>query len=918
MSLAEGQRLGPYEVLGRIGAGGMGEVYRARDTRLDRTVALKVLPSEFSADAALRSRFDREAKAISALAHPHICTLFDVGEQDGRTFLVMEHLEGQTLLERLRKGPLPLAQAVEVATQMADALSAAHKQGIVHRDLKPGNVMLTNGGAMLLDFGLARLTAHGERPVLESSTTALTETTPLTGQGTLLGTLPYMAPEQLEGKPGDARTDLWALGLLIYEMVTGRRAFEGQSQVSLIGAIVEREPEPLARLQPLTPPALERLVKRCLAKSPDNRWDTAHDVADELRWIAETGPPVEPTDRKSRGRQVLGFGAIAIVCIVAGLLADRWMRPAGPPVSPIVHSLLDVSPATELNAGGNSEIWLPTPGGSRTALDWTPDGRALVFVGRRAGVQQLYVRELDHDEARPLADTEGAKSPVVSIDGRWVAFWAMGAIKRTLISKGPTTAVVPTLDAAPTGMAWGASGRLYYGGPEGRIWRVVPEGAPEAVTTLSDGEFSHGLPQVLPEEKVLLFTVRRRERTWGDEEIVAQTLSTGKRTILLHDAVQARYVSSGHLLFFLRRGVLLAVRFDPDKLVVHGQPVPVLDGIVQALSGGNSLDITGMGQFSVSARGTLAYLAGTVQPYPARTVVTFDRQGRESPTNAPPRSYSTQLRLSPDGRRLVIATRDIDEHTLWILDRSRGTLARLRRGGELYWPLWTPDGQRIAFGWVNHGANDLVWQRAEDSAPADALVRGEYIPSSWSPDGRRLATVRDGDIWVVTTTNSQPTVDRLTETTDSEMWPEFSPDGRWLAYGSNTTGRFEIYVQPWPGPGPRVQLSLEGGESPAWNHSGRELFFASPPDADGRRRMMAVDVQSTPRLQIGQSRRLFDIPNPDPGFACAPVRCYDVSPDGQRFFVTQLSTDPPKAPPVTQIRLIQGWLEEVKARLGGD
>jgi len=315
MSLAEGQRLGPYEVLGRIGAGGMGEVYRARDTRLDRTVVLKVLPSEVSTDGALRSRFEREARAISALAHPHICTLFDVGEEDGRTFLVMEHLEGQTLLERLRKGPLPLAQAVAIATQVAEALSAAHKQGIVHRDLKPGNVMLTKTGAKLLDFGLASLVAHGERPAVDSLTAAPTASAPLTGRGTILGTLPYMAPEQLEGKPADARTDLWALGLLIYEMLTGRRAFEGQSQVSLIGAILEREPEPLGRLQPLTPPSLERLVRRCLAKSPDDRWDTAHDVADELRWLADATPAAESTSRRPRWMRTLAAAASA--CLTA-------------------------------------------------------------------------------------------------------------------------------------------------------------------------------------------------------------------------------------------------------------------------------------------------------------------------------------------------------------------------------------------------------------------------------------------------------------------------------------------------------------------------------------------------------------------------------------------------------------------------
>ena len=459
----------------------------------------------------------------------------------------MEHLEGQTLLERLRKGPLPLAQAVEIATQVAQALSAAHKQGIVHRDLKPGNVMLTKTGAKLLDFGLAGLTDHGERPAVGLASTP-TEAAPLTGQGTLLGTLPYMATEQLEGRPADARTDLWALGLLIYEMLTGRRAFEGESQVSLMGAILEREPEPLGRLQPLTPPSLERLVKRCLAKSPDDRWDTAHDVADELRWIADAGPTAaEGTRRRPHWMRTLTLAVAAVACILLGVFADRWLRPSVTPASPVVRALLDVLPAEELNGGGVAPLWIPTPGGSRTALDWMPDGRALVFVGRRRGIQQLYVRDLGRDEAHPLAGTEEAQAPAVSTDGRSVAFWAGGAIKRIPILGGPTSVLVPGLASPPRGMAWGPSGRLYYGRAEDRIWRVAPETASEPVTTLLPTERDHDLPHVLPGEKALLFTVRRRQWTWGDEEVVAQDLATGMRRSLLRDAVDARYVRGGHL-----------------------------------------------------------------------------------------------------------------------------------------------------------------------------------------------------------------------------------------------------------------------------------------------------------------------------------------------------------------------------------
>jgi serine/threonine-protein kinase len=533
----------------------MGDVYRARDTRLERTVALNVLPAHFASEPTLRARFEREARAISALDHPHICTLPDVGEQDRQAYLVMEHLEGETLAERLKEGPLSLVQALEVGTQIADALAAAHKHGIVHRDLKPGNVMLTKAGVKLLDFGLAKLTGHAERPVVEDLTSAPTESGPLTSRGTILGTVPYTAPEQLEGRPADARTDLWALGVILYEIVAGRRAFEGTSQVSLIGAILEREPAPLATLQPLTPPSLERLVKRCLAKSPEDRWDTAHDVADELRWIAQGGlaPAGAPTvPARRRWALVASALAVAVVSGVVVGLVDRRV-PATPRVA-VVRSLLDVSPAEELNAGGVSTTWLPTPGGSRTALAWTPDGRSVVFVGRRGGVQQLYVRDLDAEQARPLEGTEGAQVPVVAPDGRSVAFWASGAILRVALGGGPAAVLVKDVPSIPIGLASRGDGRLFYGVDEDVIRSAGAERAPTAVTTKLEGEVSQVLPHLLPDGQALLYTVRHRVSTWGDEEVVAHVFATGERKALLRDAADGRYVPSGHLVF-LRRGV---------------------------------------------------------------------------------------------------------------------------------------------------------------------------------------------------------------------------------------------------------------------------------------------------------------------------------------------------------------------------
>ena len=480
MALAPGTRLGPYEVQAPLGSGGMGEVYRARDTRLDRTVALKVLPAAFTNEPTRRARFEREARAISAVQHPHICTLYDVGEEVGHTYLVMEHIAGQTLSERLKKGPLPLALTLELGTQIADALAAAHKQGIVHRDLKPGNVMVTKTGVKLLDFGLARSVGHEEWQGVEDQTSAPTESNPLTEEGIVLGTVPYMSPEQVESKPTDARTDIWALGVVLYEMLTGKRAFEGASSASLVAAILQHEPPPLTTLQPLTPPSLEQLVKRCLAKSPDDRWDTAHDVADELRWVAQACLAPAPGAAAVRGQRWLwvlaAVGLVAAGAVLGALVARSRLPPAS--LTPgVVRSLLDVRPAEEVDSGGVGvpRVHYHTLGGSRTALAWTPDGRALVFVGVRGGVRQLYVRELDRGEAHSLAGTEGAQVLAVSPDGKWVAFWSDGAIKKVPLTGGAGALLAAGI-SMPDGMVLGASGEVFYDrGEDGEIRRVSAE-----------------------------------------------------------------------------------------------------------------------------------------------------------------------------------------------------------------------------------------------------------------------------------------------------------------------------------------------------------------------------------------------------------------------------------------------------------
>ena len=916
MPLSAGTRLGPYEILAAIGAGGMGEVYRARDTRLDRSVAIKVLPPEVSADPDRRARFEREAKTIAGLNHPRICTLHDVGEYDGSMYLVMEHLVGDTLAERLTRGPLPLEHALVVATEIADALSAAHRQGVIHRDLKPGNVMLTKTGAKLLDFGLAKLTGHGEQAAAASLASVPTQTRPLTSEGAIVGTLQYMAPEQVEGKPADARTDLWALGAILYEMLTGKRAFAGTSAASLIGNIMNAEPSSLSTLQPLTPPALDRLVRQCLAKAPDDRPDTAHDVANDVRWLREASGVAAPTAVQPQRRRAMRTALVVaggLLLFVAGVGVMWLLRPA-PPVTPMVRSALLVSPAEELNAGGVASTFQPSPGGSRTALAWTPDGQALVFVGRRGGVQQLYVRRLDTAEARVLPNTEGAQVPAVSPDGQWVAFWAHGAIRKTSISGGAIMALASDLRYPPWGLVWDAGGRLFFGREEGAIWEIPPQGTPAAVTTVGEAEVAHILPWPLPGERTLLYTVRKRLWSWGDEEVVAQKLATGERRVVLKDAADARYVPTGHLVF-LRRGVLFAVPFDAERLEVRGPEVPVLDGIVQALTGAMSDDVTGAGQFAVATTGMLGWVAGPAAVYENWALVTVDRAGHIAPLSVTERSYQPWVRLSPDGRRLAVGVRTLTEAGLWLCDLDRGTQTLRTVGGEVLVSVWSPDGRSLVFDWLTEGRRSLAAQPADATTPPRVLVPGNLMPSSFAPSGRQLAAVRNyRDIVNVTVAQGTSSVQPLIETPSTESWPEISPDGRWLAYGSNVSGRMEVYVGPYSGPGPAEPVSVEGGWSPAWHPTGREIFFVSLPDPAGKRRMMAVDFSAGSPPRIGRPRMLFEFDPAALRLACTAVRCYDVAADGQRFYAVYTRT-PPTAPVITHINLVEHWFEELKAKV---
>ena len=915
MPLQSGTRLGPYAIESPIGAGGMGEVYRARDTRLDRTVAIKVLAPTLAADVQFRTRFTNEARAISVLDHPNICALFDVGEQDSTAFLVMQYLEGETLATRLLRGAMSLVDALRTGREIADALAQAHRAGIVHRDLKPGNVMLTRSGAKLLDFGLAR----GVRPdaVHAVASIAATVAPDLTAQGTILGTFQYMAPEQLEAKEADARTDIFAFGAVLYEMLTGRRAFEGKSQASLTVAILEHEPPAVTTLLPVATQTLDRIVKTCLAKDPDSRWQSAADLSRELAWVMESGgDPVRQSATTSRRltriRAALGLAAGIIIGLGVSILFSMFRTAPPPSVS---RTIVDIAPADVLRAQADdtrtSEGHL-----SRNAIALSPDGQTMVFSGMKGDHQQLYARALDQIEARPLAGTDNGNTPFFSPDGEWIAFWANGTLRKVAVAGGGATTIC---DSGPIfGAAWGSNGVILFAREKGGIVQVSASGGtPSPISTVDAkaGEVSHRLPHWLPGNRAFLFTVTRTSLpTWDDTLVVAQTLDGGKRTTVLEGASDARYVPTGHLVY-VRRGTLNAVPFDPQRLQVTTGAVTLVSDLMQAGNMPNTQIDTGAGEFSVSESGSLAYVRGGLFTFPERLLVWVDRAGKIEPLSAPPRAY-LYPRLSPDGSNVLVSTQG--DRLVWLYNIARGTTTRQTVEGRNMAAVWTRDGSRITFGSSRGGEENLYWQPADGSGPAERLTESpdQHRASSWSPDGRTLAFVAEVedasglDIIALTPGGDRKLTPLFTSRFD-ENYPDFSPDGRWIAFASNESGRAEVYVAPYPGPGPKVPVSAGGGHSPAWARNGRELVYLQPLGAGGSGpyRMMSVPITSGATFSAGKPQALFETPM---GLQ-ANVRGYDLSLDDKRFLMVQ--PQPRASIRATQVMLVQHWFDELRRRV---
>jgi serine/threonine protein kinase len=878
MALAPGTHLGPYEIMSPLGAGGMGEVYRARDTRLGRDVAVKILPAEFSVDPVRKQRFEREAKTISSLNHPHICVLHDVGSQDGISYLVMECVEGETLAKRLEKGPLPLEQVLKNGMQIADALAKAHRSGVVHRDLKPGNIMLTSTGAKLLDFGLAKpavpLTS------VATLTGAVTQSSPVTEQGAILGTFQYMSPEQVEGKELDGRSDIFSLGAVLYEMMTGQRAFPGKSQLSVASAILEREPAPISTVKPMTPPALDHTVKKCLAKIADERWQSASDVASELRWIGESGSQSgvsASTTEPRRNRERLAWAVVGVMAAltIVGLIA--YLRLASSPPSLIVA---DLSP----------------PAGTQFALvvngapALSPDGSALAFSARDASGQSvLWVRPLDGSPARALPGTENSAAPFWSPDSRKIGFFGQRKLQTIEASGGPATVLSDALGAGLSGGTWNREGTILFVGAEG-IYQAPASGG-QAVLVIRRDIAKISLfysPRFLPDGKHFLYTGTRIPGYAADAYFAS--LDGKENRPVLEQGIGHVVYASGFLLY-CRGTTLVAQAFDPDGGQLKGTTRPIAEQIGQGAS---------YAFFDASQNGALVYQPAARAATETR-LAWFDRSGKRL-AFVGESAVHYDVRLSPDAGKIASSVGSQNSE-MWVDDLRRGVRMRLTfdPATDKGIPVWSPDGNRILYSTLRGGKAGVgIYEKASSGAGTEQLLLPSDRPdreawaTDWSRDGRfvlfsrgEMFNLSDADIWVLPRVgNKKPSL--FLHAAGAAYNAQFSPDGRWVAYTSRESGRNEVYVAPFDAakflngsvgdsqPGGKWQISNEGGWQPRWRGDGRELFYLGPQNT-----IMAVEVEGKgTSFEVGRSQSLFAAP-------VSPFEItYDVTADGKRFVMS--------------------------------
>ena len=873
MPLAPGTKLGPYEIGSPLGAGGMGEVYRARDTRLERTVAIKILPEQLSTDPIRKQRFEREAKTISSLNHPHICVLHDVGSQDGISYLVMECVEGETLAKRLEKGPLPLEQVLKYGAQIADALDKAHRSGVIHRDLKPGNIMLTSTGAKLLDFGLAKPAAA--LTSVATLTAAVTQSSPMTEQGAIVGTFQYMSPEQVEGKELDGRSDIFSLGAVLYEMLTGQRAFQGKSQLSVASAILEREPAPISSVKPMTPPTLDHAIKKCLAKLAEERWQSASDLASELKWISESGlqSDASAVAGQSKSRERLAWALVAV--FVGGSLAGLagYLRVAN---SPAPLMVTDVAPPKGLRFNFHSTF----------APALAPDGHAVVFGAMgSSGQTVLWVRSLDGSSTYPLTGTEDSGAPFWSADSRRIGFEAHNKLQTIEAVGGPPTIVS---DMHIIGRAtWSREGTILVATFDGIYQQSDSGGAPAPVIRRDRyNSVALGAPRFLPDGKHFLYMS-------GNPGSALDTYFAsldGKENRLLVAGGGRAAFASGFLLY-TRRATLVAQAFDPQRGQLSGTAIPIAESALRGAFFSN---------FDVSENGVLLIEPNSGSPSAAQ-LAWFDRSGKRLGFIGPP-AVHYDVRLSPDARRLASSVGD-PRSEVWVDELERGVRMQLTFDPETDKgiPVWSPDGKSILYGVLrNSKARTGIYQKAANGTGSEELLLPSDRPdreawaTDWSHDGRFVLFSRgdmdisgENDIWVLPMMgDKKPSL--FLHAAGAAQEGQFSPDGRWVAYSSRESGRLQVYVAPFDPakylsgatsnspPAGKWLISNDGGWFPRWRGDGKELFYIGAGNT-----MMAVEAKGKGNsFEVGRSQTLFAIPaNP---FSIT----YDVAPDGQRFVMS--------------------------------
>jgi eukaryotic-like serine/threonine-protein kinase len=904
MSFTVGTKLGPYEIISLLGAGGMGEVYRARDTRLGRDVAVKVLPERLSSSLDFRQRFEREARTISSLQHPHICVLHDIGRDEAAgEFLVMELLEGETVAERLKRGKLPLQELLKIGMEMADALDKAHRKGVVHRDLKPANIMLTKSGSKLMDFGLAKPAAvaamsssspGSAAPLLSAAVTAdgASPASPITSAGSIVGTIQYMSPEQIEGKEADARSDIFSFGAMLYEMATGVRAFQGKSQISVASAILEKDPEPISKTQPLVPATLDRVVGHCLAKNPDDRFQSAHDVGLELKWISDAAEapvssPAGAAMRTSPLQQVLPWAGMILFAIVAALSTIGYFERAPKPAHALVSQILP-PPGTNFALGGSVA--------GPPAL--SPDGRKLAFAAISSdGKQLLWVRPTDSAKALPLEGTDGATYPFWSPDSRSLGFFANGKLNRIDASGGPVIALCD----APVGRggSWGQDDTiLFTPSTDDVIYRVSASGGtPAAVTKhFIPGEFTHRWPQFLPDGKHFLFY--DHSYAPAKQGTFVASLDGGEPQFLVRGDSAAVYAKPGYLLF-VRRGTLMAQPFDADKLRLSGQATPLAENA--SLNG-----VIWNGMFTTSDNGALAYVRGAESSGESE-ILWFDRSGKKLRQTGVAGSY-TEASLSPDGSKLAVSMEGTEGNDIWIFNLDRNVNTRLTFSNDNYDPSWSPDGKMIAFTSVSGGLLHLYQKAADGTGKATALLADdadEWSPE-WSADGRFLVFSRTAntpasqvEIWAMPTFGDRKPFPVVHLDRFSVSGYALSPDGKWLAYMSAEGGKPELYVQPFPSGGRRWLVSSDNCNSPRWRRDSKELFYFS---LSNELLMSAQVAERSSNLIVGNVVALFKSTAPN-ATGTSFTEGFDVSADGKQFVIAS----PPAEQASQPLTLIANW-----------